>query len=268
MRIAAVKYLNTLPMLAGLERSEVRSEIELHLQDPASCARMLQDGEVDVALCPVGALLDVDDFEIVSHFGIGCNGRVRTVAVYSDSPFNELESIRLYPESRTSNILVQVLDRHHWKQGFRFLQDGAPEESRCGQLAIGDRCFEYESKFQHIEDLGTAWKQMSGLPFVFAVWVSLKPVDPELWRRIDHAFADGIDHIEQIEIPESMAHIGVDHYLKENIRYEINDEATKGLRKFIDLARSLEKLPQNAVRTSSGQPISAHSSDDQLTAAG
>ena len=254
-------------MLSGLEWSDVRSSVDLHLHDPATCARLLLDGEVDVALCPVGALLEVPSFEIASEYGIGCLGSVRTVSVYSDLPFNELQAISLYSESRTSNLLVQVLEKYHWKQGRRFIADGKRTDLPAGQLVIGDRCFEYESRFAHVQDLGAAWHEMTGLPFVFAVWASLKPVDKELWKSIDQAFAYGIENIDRIPIPAHMAHIGIDHYLKKNIRYQVDEDARTGLRKFIDLAAQLDNESPNALQIASGKSLDPHSRDDHVAVA-
>ena len=254
-RIAAVKYLNTLPMLSGLERAPVSEEIEVLQVDPASCAQLLLNGDVDVALCPIGALVDLDQYHIASGYGIGCDGPVRTVAVYSDQPLEELKAIELYSESRSSNLLIQILDRHHWRYGLHFVQPGTRTAVPTGHLAIGDACFRHEARYGYMVDLGDAWKRFSGLPFLFAAWVSLNPVDTKLWSQIDAAFADGIAHLDDIQLPAGHAHVDIRHYLERNIKYRITDEMLKGAGLYTDLARQLIKQVSNADSTPSGQSV-------------
>lgn len=254
-RIAVVKYLNTLPMLAGLERSPVSEEVDVQLVDPASCAKLLLNGDVDVALCPIGALVGIDEYYIASAYGIGCDGPVRTVAVYSDQPLSELRTIELFSESRSSNLLVQVLEKRFWKYGLDFVAPGTQTEVPTGHLAIGDQCFRNEAKYEYITDLGDMWKRYTGLPFLFAAWVSLKPVDKELWRRLDMAFAEGIAHVDQIELPPGNAHVDLRHYLQKNIKYRITDEMLQGARLYLEEARELSKNVLNADSTPSGKSL-------------
>ena len=93
LHLAAVKYLNTLPMLHGLQNSTENSLFELHLEHPAECARKLIEGEVEIALCPVGALVDLPSYHIVSKYGIACQGPVRTVSIYSHAPLQDLKQL-------------------------------------------------------------------------------------------------------------------------------------------------------------------------------
>lgn len=254
--VAAVKYLNTMPMLHGLQNSSYANRFDLHLEDPAECARMLLDGEVDIALCPIGALIDLAEYHIVSKYGIACKGPVRTVSIYSDSPLEELKAVRLYSESRSSNLLAQVLDQQLWKLKLQFIgADDKGPEIPTGQLVIGDACFKQEAKFPHVTDLGDAWFSLTGLPFLFASWVSIHPVDDEIKQILNNSFASGIANLEELELPQSQVHVNLRHYLRDNIQYEIDPETLKGMKKFINYVGELDVSSPDVAQTPSGQSI-------------
>ncbi len=254
--VAAVKYLNTLPMLHGLQTSSHVNMFDLHLKDPAECARMLLDGEVDIALCPVGALIDLDEYHIVSRYGIACKGPVRTVSIYSDAPLEELKAVRLFGESRSSNLLAQVLDQKLWNLGLQFVgPDEAEPDMPTGHLVIGDACFEREAKFQHVTDLGDAWFKLTGLPFLFACWISVKPLHDEIKQILDSSFEAGIDDMEHLDLPQSQVHVDLHHYLSNNIRYEIDAETMEGMTRFIEYVGELNVSSPDVAQTPSGQSI-------------
>ncbi len=256
LAIAAVKYLNTLPMLHGLQQSSYINQFDLHLEHPAKCAQMLRDGEVDIALCPVAALAELPEYHIVSKYGIGCRGPVRTVSVYSDRPLQELKAVRLYGESRSSNVLAQVLDQYYWKLGFEFIGPGeSVPDVPTGHLVIGDACFDLETKFQHITDLGDEWYKFTGLPFLFACWVSTDPVDSKYRQILDSAFANGIATLSSIDLPPSQSHVNLHEYLRNNIRYEIDEETSKGMARFISYAEELNVSSPDVAQTASRQSI-------------
>ncbi|RLD19489.1 MAG: ABC transporter substrate-binding protein [Bacteroidetes bacterium] len=254
--LAAVKYLNTLPMLHGLKHSPHSGRFDLHLEDPAECARMLLEGEVDIALCPVGALIDIAGYHIVSQYGIACKGPVRTVSIYSDQPLEELKVVRLYSESRSSNLLARILDQKLWKLGLQFIgpDDDGPDLP-TGHLVIGDACFDRETEFQHITDLGDAWMKLTGLPFLFACWVSIKPVDDDIRDILDNAFSFGIADLENLDLPQSQIHVDLHHYLKHHIRYRIDAKTLDGMTKFINYVGDLDVSSHNATQTPFGQSV-------------
>jgi chorismate dehydratase len=256
IRIAAVKYLNTLPMLHGLQNSSHVDRFELHLGDPAECARMLIDGEVEIALCPVGALIDLEQYQIVSRYGIACKGPVRTVSIYSDSPLQELRAVKLYGESRSSNILAEVLDQKYWKLGLQFISaDDDVPDLPTGHLVIGDACFERETKYQHITDLGDAWFKFTGLPFLFACWVAITPIDAEIRHILEDSFAAGIADIGNLDLPLGQAHVNLHNYLRDNIRYAIDEDTLEGMTKFISYAGEMHVSSPDVAQTPSGQSI-------------
>src|SRR2546428_3316192 len=117
IKISAVSYTNTKPFLYGIEQSGILTKniIDLSLDIPADCAEKVIDGRADVGLIPVAALLKLPYYEIISDYCIGANGAVNSVFLFSTKPINEVKTIRLDTESRTSNNLAKLLIINYWK---------------------------------------------------------------------------------------------------------------------------------------------------------
>jgi len=179
-----VSYLNTKPLLYGLEHGQMSNEVELVLDYPANLVRLLQSNQIDIGLIPVGALPSLGDYHIISDYCIGTEGEVASVAVFSEVPMEEIDTVLLDYQSRTSVMLCKILFEKHWKKKVQFID--AKDESyidnirgNVAGLVIGDRALKIRSKFSYIYDLGLGWKEMTGLPFVFAVWVRKKEISGE-----------------------------------------------------------------------------------------
>jgi chorismate dehydratase len=263
-RIAAVSYINTLPFLHGLQHPEVRELIDVTLAHPARCAELLQKGEVDIALCPVGALTSMDRYHVITDYCIGCDGPVRTVSIYSDKPLSELTHIVLSPESRTSNLLVQIINKEYWRHPIIFSSTStitsegrthrsaatspvssistisSTSSSSVGFLFIGDICFAKEKEFAFRTDLGQAWKEWTGLPFAFACWVSRKNIDEDVVQQINTAFESGIQDIDKLTFPGGVDSEVMREYLKKNISYEFDTGKKEAMEKYLDLIGYLQ----------------------------
>jgi len=187
LKLALVSYINTIPFIEAIKSSRLSDKLELIIDYPAKCAELIQNKEVDGGLIPVAALSDINGYEIFTNYCIGADGAVDTVALFSHSPIEEVDTIFLDYQSRTSVQLVQVLAKKYWKRDFKYIpaQKGfelnIPEHSAV--LIIGDRVFEYEHLYPYKLDLAENWKQYTDLPFAFAVWVAndkLKGIENEL----------------------------------------------------------------------------------------
>ena len=182
--IAAVSYLNTVPFIYGIRHAD-KLQAELLLAPPSACARNFIDRKADIALVPAGALPLMDDAEIVTNYCIGAEKSVRTVTVMSNVPIGEATVIHLDSHSMTSALLVRILAAELWhiRPEWRELTDySAAEHPAEGEafLFIGDKVFGYEGKFRYTYDLADCWRELTGKPFVFAVWVARKGSAPEL----------------------------------------------------------------------------------------
>ena len=140
----------------------------------------LQNNEVDLALLPIAVIPTLDYAELVSPYCISSDGAVQTV-LFSEVPLEQIDSILLDYHLRTSNALVQLLSKHFWKIQPKFKKSDVDFESNIQSntagVIIGDRAYNYRDSFPFVYDLSEEWKKFGGLPFVFACWVSNKPLD-------------------------------------------------------------------------------------------
>ncbi|GAB5404550.1 MAG: menaquinone biosynthesis protein [Aureliella sp.] len=174
-RIGAVRYLNTKPLIYGLRQR--LPECELHFDLPSRLADRLAASDLDVALIPSVEFLRSEDVTIISDACIGCVGPVRSVRILFRRPASEVKSLALDEGSRTSAILSQVLLRE--RVGCRPELRPFPIESSVSDvdadavLVIGDRAMNVDvpGVVDHW-DLGQSWHDLTGLPFVFAMWIA------------------------------------------------------------------------------------------------
>lgn len=248
IRISAVKYANTYPFIYGLKETGFEKKVILETDHPSECAAKLIDNRADVGLIPVAALPLLKEYHIISDYCIGSNGNVRTVMLLSNSEFDRIRTIYLDYRSRSSVNLTKVLAKNSWKRefewvntskGFDFTGIGATE----AVVLIGDQCFEYEKSFRYSIDLAGAWKDFTGLPFVFACWTANKELDASFISEFNSALLPGIQNIDAVV--EKYGKTGkirdgeLKKYLTENIDYEFNDGKKKALKMFLELMGEL-----------------------------
>jgi chorismate dehydratase len=146
IRISAVSYLNSLPFVYGLTHSSLINECDISLDIPSVCAEKLINGTVDIGLIPVAAIPQVPNATIISDYCIGANGEVKTVCLFSEVPLNEIKTILLDYQSRTSVLLVKILAKEFWKINPEFINAEAGFEQKIkgttAGVVIGDRTFE------------------------------------------------------------------------------------------------------------------------------
>ena len=241
-----MSYLNTKPLLYGIKRHPVLNEIELVEDYPSRIAQMLIDDEIDIGLIPVAATLRLKEWHIDSRYCIGSNGSVASVCIFSEVPMEEVEKVYLDYQSRTSVNLAKVLLKEYWKKEVEFI-DAAGEDFRdqlkhnTAGVIIGDRALEQRSKSKYIYDLGEAWKDHTGLPFVFAAWISNKKLPEEFIRAFDEANAIGLNKIDEVIKENNFVHYDLEKYYTRCISYGLDDEKRKGLELFLTKLRDLNK---------------------------
>jgi len=239
IQVVAVSYLNTKPLLYGLLRSPLAAQIELQLQIPSECARRLQTGEADLGLVPVAVIPQLKSPHIVSDFCIGTNGAVRTVCIFSEVPLSEVRRLYLDYHSRTSVELVKILLRDHWRLSPELLpaQPGFEQDIHgdTAALIIGDRAIGMEERFPYIYDLGEAWLAHTGLPFVFAAWVSNSPQSEQFVHAFNAALQDGLRQIPELMflLPAPAPGFDLHAYFTENISYDLDAPKRKALGLFL-----------------------------------
>ncbi len=239
IKVTAVSYLNTKPFLYGIFNQGMEEELDLQLDIPSVCAQKLRDREVDLGLVPVAIIPQIETPHIISDYCIGTVGAVKTVCLYSDCPLEEIEEVYLDHHSRTSVELLRLLMQEYWQiQALEIpAQDGYIDQiggQRAG-LVIGDRTIGLEQRFRYTYDLGKVWEDYTGLPFVFAAWVSNKPLDPDFIERFNQALAIGLDHIPQLVylLPKPAADFDLEAYFTHHISYDLDEQKRQALARFL-----------------------------------
>lgn len=174
VRLGAVSFLNSRPLVAGLE---ARGDVALRYDVPAALPQLLDSGAVDAALVPViDVIRSGGGYRVVSDACIACDGETMTVRVFSQDPPDRIRTLWVDGDSHTSVALASVLWRELYGRELelRALEGGGKAlDAFPAVLLIGDKVVDpRRGSFAYEVDLGGAWRQLTGLPFVFAVWAA------------------------------------------------------------------------------------------------
>lgn len=238
IRVGAVSYLNTKPLLYGIRRSGLMERIDLIEEYPSKIASMLLNDDIDLGLVPVAVIPKLKESHIITDFCIGAIGEVASVALFSEVPMEKITAVLLDYQSKTSVNLAKILLKEYWKKEV-ILQDASEDfrsniKGSVAGIVIGDRALEQRniSAFQY--DLATAWIAFTGLPFVFAAWVSNKDLGEDFKDAFNRANAYGIKHIEDVVAGQNYPVYDLRKYYIENISYALTDEKRKGIELFLE----------------------------------
>jgi len=241
IRVGAVSYLNTKPLLYGIQRSAVIEDMELVTDYPARIASMLLSNEIDIGLVPVSIIPLMEEYHINTRYCIGADGPVASVCLFSETPIEQVERLLLDYQSRTSVELARLLLKEYWKLSPELVP--AREDFRehihgtTAGIVIGDRALEQRKISPYIYDLGEAWKNLTGLPFVFAAWISNKKLDEGFVQKFDEANGVGVNDIDAVLRGEYYDLYDLRQYYSKNISYRLDDYKEKGLKKFLSFLR-------------------------------
>jgi chorismate dehydratase len=215
----------------------MKDEVELLIDNPANIAKLLLNDEIDLGLVPVATIPFLKEYHIISDYGIGCDGDVASVCLFSDVPFADIKTILLDYQSRTSVALLKVLLKEHWKILPELVAGDTGFENSIGGtvagLVIGDRALLQRGRHKYIYDLGHAWKELTGLPFVFAAWVSNKALPQSFCDDFNEATATGLNHIEEIVAKNPFAAFDLADYYNNCIKFRINSGMREALTLFL-----------------------------------
>ena len=249
IKISAVSYLNTLPFIYGIENDAFFVEqIDLQKDIPSVCADKLINDEVDIGLIPIAEISKIKNPYIISNYCLGAVGKVDTVSLFSHIPIENVKTILLDYQSRTSVMLTKLLAKDYFKISPEFVHAKAGYEdivdNQSAALIIGDRVFKYQNKFEFIYDLSEIWLKFTSYPFVFAAWVSNKKLDDTFIKDFDKALKFGLSNINSVINDYKKTHnsnnIDLKKYLNESISYFLNREKRKGMQLFLDKIKKLK----------------------------
>jgi len=274
-RLGVVSFLNARPLIAGLAD---RPDVRLIYDVPARLPRGLDSGRFDAALVPiVDVLRRPEGYRIVSDACIGCDGETMTVRVFAQVPPHRITTLHADSDSHTSVLLARLL----WREVFGVEIEIRPLDAQVealehlpAVLLIGDKVVDpRRTGFAYKVDLGGAWKQLTGLPFVFAVWArradkaadiaDQRPNRVALATLLSQARDRGVRRAGQIaETDGPVAGWPVElarRYLTRCLRYRLDARAVEGVETFVRLCASAgwlqaasihwpEDLPREVVR--------------------
>ncbi len=239
IKVGAVSYLNTKPLIYGFEQGMMQEQIDLLIDYPSNIAHKLLTNGIDIGLVPVAILPLMKEYHIISDYCIGCDGEVASVCLFSDVPLHEIKTVLLDYQSNTSVALIKILLKEYWKITPELISaENGFEQNINGVtagLVIGDRAFEQRLKSKYIYDLGAAWKEMTGMPFVFAVWVSNKKMSGDFIKNFNAAAQYGLANLKKIATLNTANNFDMMGYYTKFISYQFDENKKTALKKFLQL---------------------------------
>lgn len=251
MRVSAVSYLNTWPLVWGFLHGSEQGLFDFRFDLPAQCAAVLGSGDADIGLVPC-AELDPLGLDFLPSLGIACEGPVRSILLISKCPYERIRTLSADSGSRTSVALVRILLREVYrcepviKRHAPLLEEMLAECDAA--LIIGDPALHLDPAQLPLYtlDLGEAWVRWTGLPMVFAVWAGRKQVlTPDVAAAFESSYRWGSACRDEIVrragvergFPEALAR----EYVTRNIVYSLGLRHLEGLALFREKVRSLER---------------------------
>jgi chorismate dehydratase len=269
VRIGAVEYLNSRPLICDLELLAPGAELVLDV--PSRLADGLAAERLDVALIPVIEYFRGQDYSIIPEIAIASRGPVLSVTVFSRVPWSRVRTLALDEGSRTSAALTQVLLRRRYDCMPKMvsLPLGQPAEAveADAVLLIGDRAMrEALPGFAYCYDLGQEWYEWTGLPFVYAVWAVRHGADlGPVGQALSDAKHRGLARVGRLAYDEA-GRLGLDpafcrRYLTNIIRFDLGPPELAGLKHFYSLACEMGLAPK-------GVDLAFYRNQDLVAAAG
>lgn len=211
--------------------------IELIEEYPSKIATMLLNDEIDVGLVPVAVIPKMKESYIITDYCIGAVSEVASVALFSEVPMEQIETVLLDYQSRTSVNLAKVLLKEYWKKEV-VLKDANEDfrsniKGNVAGIVIGDRALEQSKISPFMYDLATAWIEFTKLPFVFAAWVANKPLGEDFEDAFNRANAYGVKYIAEVVEEQGAQNYDLKKYYTKNISYDLTAEKRKGLALFL-----------------------------------
>lgn len=240
-------------MVYGLQHLPALADaVSLTLTVPSVCAQLLQEQKADLALLPVGTLEARSRALVLPDYCIGANDTVETVCILSHVPLTSVQNLYLDPDSRTSVLLARILLAEYWD----LYPHLAPLPSNALELGagaltdavllIGDKVFEFRSRYEYSYDLAAAWHALTHLPMVFAVWASRAPLNANFIALFNQAMQYGFEHIDealqQYNLPPFITESNALEYLTRRIDYRFDKAKHQALELYLQKVRRLPDI--------------------------
>ncbi|HTT22008.1 MAG TPA: menaquinone biosynthesis protein [Candidatus Sulfotelmatobacter sp.] len=259
LRISAISYLNTAPLMWDFEHGQVGREFEVSYTVPSLCAQALAEGTADIGIIPAAAYAQIPGLQVLPDVAIASRRAVRSILLVSQIPVELVRTVALDTSSMTSVALTKILFEK-WMGGGRTFTPMDPDIEKMlnecdAGLLIGDPALRVDRQQYHTVDLAEEWIRHTGKPFVFAFWAvrgaALCEADPAL--DVAPVFRESRDHglmpanrewISREWAPRvGLSEAEVLTYLTESIHYHLDPGCLEGLRLFYRYAAELGLLP-------------------------
>jgi chorismate dehydratase len=262
LRVGSVSFLNAKPLIDGLDATP---DVALSLAVPSALLGGMRRGELDVALLPVIDYQRMDGLRVVPSGGIGCDGETLTVRIFSRVRVGEIRTLACDTDSHTSVALARVIFAEQYGTRPTFVdwaREGGDEPCDA-RLLIGDKVVcEEPAGFEHQLDLGAAWRTLTGLPFVFAVWTTRAGVDlGDLPRELEGAKRRGLaniaDIVKRYAVPRGWPAGLAMQYLSVYLKFDVGERELEAIRLFHRLAAKygvIEGAPRELALYEDGRP--------------
>lgn len=260
LRISAISYLNTAPLMWDFEHGPARPEFSVSYTIPSHCAESLQDGSADIGIIPAAAYTTIPNLQVIPGVAIASRRAVRSILLVSRMPLERVQTVALDNSSLTSVALTKVLFAKWWGRDRSFttmppdLNDMLKHHD--AGLLIGDPALRIDRSKYITYDLAEEWIRLTGKPFVFAFWAvrqeALKDVTPDLdlasvfqQSRNRGLLPHSLDQIARQWGPRlGLNETDIKSYLTESIHYYLDAECIDGLNLFFRYAHECGALPQ------------------------
>ncbi len=243
IRLGCVPYLNARPLIFGIEDRMI-------FEPPSRLCTRLRDGQLDAALAPIVECLEFPNHRIAPGMAIGSRGTVLSVYLAHRTPLEKIRRAALDPDSRTSNLLLQVVLREFFNLTPEFVTGAAGDMD--ARLLIGDPALAARPSLQaegwRILDLGEVWWRKTNLPFIYAAWTIREDVEARpLVEMLRKARQEGTTRIEEIIQAQNVTtKPEAREYLTRCIRYDLGAEEMRGIREFQRLCLLHGLIPRAA----------------------
>jgi chorismate dehydratase len=261
LRISAISYLNTAPLMWDFEhsRKDELSQFDISYTLPSRCAANLQTGSADIGIIPAAAYASIPGLAILPGVAIASRRAVRSILLVSKRPLEEIKTVALDTSSLTSVALTQILFARWWGGGRTFHAAAPDLDSMLLQndaaLLIGDPALQVNRSRYLTFDLAEEWIRFTGKPFVFAFWAvrqaalkdaALLDLAGIFQESRDHGLEP--EHLDQIArqwAPKmSLSEASVRSYLTDNIHYYLDPDCLAGLQLFFRYGAEIGVLPE------------------------
>lgn len=258
LKVAAISFLNTAPLMWDFDHGELRRDYQVDYMLPAACAELLRHDQADIGIIPAAAYAAIPGLVVIPQVAIATRSAVRSILLISKKPLAEVKTIAADTSSRSSVALLKVLCAKKFDIAPDFTAMAPklnPMLKACdAALIIGDPALLLDTSKYEVYDLGQEWTEWTKLPFVFAFWAARsKALEGRDVQRVAREFIASRDHGLQPENLEricrewnvrlKLPEVEIREYLTQNISYELDVEAQRGLALFYRYAAELGVLP-------------------------